>query len=46
LDVPGAASTAAQRWSALPDAARATVLSLLARMIAAGVVEEEEVDRR
>jgi hypothetical protein len=44
LVIPGLASTPAQRWSALPDHAQTTALSLLARMIANGVVEEE-VDR-
>jgi hypothetical protein len=44
LVIPGLASTPAQRWSALPDDARATVLSLLARMIANGVVDEEVGD--
>ena len=43
LVIPGLASTPAQRWSALPDRAQATALSLLARMIANGVVAEEEV---
>jgi hypothetical protein len=36
------ASTPAQRWWSLPDTAQTAVLVLLARMIAAGVVEEEE----
>jgi hypothetical protein len=40
LDVPDVQLSAAQRWWSLPDAARATALSLLARMIAAGVVVE------
>ena len=44
LVIPGLASTPAQRWSALPDDARTTALSLLARMIANGVVEEEVGD--
>ena len=44
LVTPGLASTPAQRWSALPDHAQATALSLLARMIANGVVEEEVGD--
>ncbi|MDQ4069213.1 MAG: hypothetical protein M3203_07055 [Actinomycetota bacterium] len=39
LVIPGLASTPA--WSGLPDHAQATALSLLARMIANGVVEEE-----
>jgi hypothetical protein len=41
LGWPEATSTPAQRWWSLPDAAQTAVLSLLARMIAAGVVEEE-----
>lgn len=44
LVIPGLASTPAQRWFALPDHAQATALSLLARMIANGVVEEEVGD--
>ena len=44
LVIPGLASTPAQRWSALPDDAQATALSLLARMIANGVVQEEVAD--
>ncbi len=44
LVIPGLASTPAQRWSALSDDAQATALSLLARMIANGVVEEEVGD--
>ena len=42
--MPELASTPAQRWSALPDDARTAALSLLARMIANGVVEEEAAD--
>lgn len=44
LVMPELALTPAQRWSALPDDARTTALSLLARMIANGVVEEEVTD--
>jgi hypothetical protein len=44
LVMPETASTAAQRWSSLPDDAQATALSLLARMIADGVVDEEAGD--
>ena len=40
LVMPELASTPAQRWSALPEDARTAALSLLARMIANGVVEE------
>ena len=43
LVIPGLASTPAQRSSALPDETQARVLSLLARMIANGVVDEEVV---
>jgi hypothetical protein len=42
--LPEAASTPVQRWWSLPDAAQAAVLSLLARMIAAGVIDEEVID--
>jgi hypothetical protein len=38
--MPELASTPAQLWSALPEDARTAALSLLARMIANGVVEE------
>lgn len=31
-----------ERWSSLPDAAREHVLQILARMIAAGVVDADE----
>jgi hypothetical protein len=44
LVIPGLASTPAQRWSGLPDHAQSTALSLLARMIANGVVTEEVDD--
>ena len=40
LVMPELASTPAERWSALPDDAQTAVMSLLARMIANGVVEE------
>jgi hypothetical protein len=46
LDVPSAQLSGAQRWWSLPDGARAAALSLLAGMIAAGVVEEETNDDR
>jgi len=42
--LPEAASTPGQRWWSLSDAAQAAVLSLLARMIAAGVIEGEVID--
>jgi hypothetical protein len=38
------ASTPGQRWCSLPDAAQREVLSLLARMITAGVVVGEVID--
>jgi hypothetical protein len=44
LVIQGLASTPAQRWSGLPDHVQASALSLLARMIANGVVEEEVGD--
>ena len=44
LVIPGLASTPAQRWSALPEHAQASALSVLARMIANGVVAEEVGD--
>jgi hypothetical protein len=43
LGWPEAASTPTQRWWSLPDTAQTAVLSLLARMITAGVVEEEVI---
>lgn len=44
LVMPELASTPAERWFALPDDAQTAVMSLLARMIANGVVEEEVAD--
>jgi hypothetical protein len=44
LGLPEVASTPPQRWCSLPEAAQREVLSLLARMITAGVVEEEVID--
>jgi hypothetical protein len=41
LGWPEVTATAAPRWWSLPETAQAAVLSLLARMIAAGVVDEE-----
>jgi hypothetical protein len=43
LVMPEAASNPAQRWSSLPETAQATALSLLARMITRGVVDDGEV---
>jgi len=42
--LPEAVSTPVHRWWSLPDTAQAAVLSLLARMIADGVIEEEVID--
>lgn len=42
LVMPGAASSPVQRWLSLPDSAQSEALSLLARMIADGVVDDEE----
>jgi hypothetical protein len=44
--LPEAGSDPSQRWWSLPDSAQSVVLSLLARMIAAGVVEEVSDDER
>ena len=41
LVMPELASTPTERWFALSDDAQGAVMSLLARMIANGVVEEE-----
>jgi hypothetical protein len=43
LGLPEVLSTPSQRWCSLPDAAQREVLSLLARMITAGVVDEKEL---
>ena len=42
LVIPGLAQSPQQRWSSLPDATQAAVLSLLARMISRGVIVDEE----
>jgi len=42
LDLEGAVLTPTQRWSVLPESARREALSILARLIARGVVAEEE----
>lgn len=39
LDLPGVVMPTADRWLLLPDATRAQVLGLLARLIARGLVE-------
>jgi hypothetical protein len=40
LALPEVASSPLQRWGSLPDAARVAALSVLVRMIAAGVVDD------
>jgi hypothetical protein len=42
LDLGGALSSPVHRWLLLPEPARQQVLALLARLIARGVVAEEE----
>jgi hypothetical protein len=42
LVIPGLALSPQQRWSSLPDATQAAVLSMLARMIASGVFDADE----
>lgn len=42
LALPEVVSRPVERWWSLPDAAQVAVLSLLARMITAGVVEQDE----
>jgi hypothetical protein len=46
LALPEAGSNPSQRWWSLPDNAQSVVSSLLARMIAASVVEEVNDDER
>lgn len=41
LGIPELSSTPVDRWQSLPEEARETVISILARMITAGVVCEE-----
>ena len=45
LDIPGLVITPSERWWSLSDEAQETVVCVLARMIAAGVIDEphEEV---
>jgi len=45
LDIPGLVITPSERWWSLPDEAQEAVVCVLARMIAAGVIDEtrEEV---
>jgi len=42
LDLSDAPTSPSERWSALPEQRRAEVLVLLARLIARGVVIEED----
>lgn len=42
LVMPEAASTPLDRWRSLPERSQATVLSLLVRMIADGVLDDVE----
>jgi len=44
LDLGGTVPTPAQRWSMLSESTRQSVLVLLARLIARGVVDEEVVN--
>lgn len=40
LDIPGLVITPAERWWSLPEEAQDAVVCVLARMIAAGVIDE------
>ena len=42
LAIPDLATTPTERWWSLPEEAQEAVVSILARMIALGVIEEEE----
>ncbi len=42
LDIPGLLITPAERWWSLPEEAQEAVVCVLARMIAAGVVDETD----
>lgn len=42
LDMPGHVITPAERWWSLPDEAQETVICVLARMIASGVIDDAE----
>ena len=44
LVMPETVSTPLDRWRSLPEMCQATVVSLLARMIADGVLDDEGVD--
>jgi hypothetical protein len=43
LAIPDLVITPTERWRSLPKEAQEAVVSILARMIALGVIEEEEV---
>jgi hypothetical protein len=42
LPLPAARTRAEELWATLPEAARTQVLALLARLIARGVLDDEE----
>jgi len=42
LDIPGLVITPAERWWSLPEEAQEAIVRVLARMIAAGVVDETD----
>lgn len=42
LDIPGLVITPAERWWSLPEEAQEAIVCVLARMIAAGVVDEAD----
>jgi hypothetical protein len=42
LDMPGLVITPSQRWWYLPEEAQEAVVCILARMIAAGVIDESD----
>jgi hypothetical protein len=41
LGIPGHATAPAERWWSLPEEAQEAVVCVLARMIASGVIDEE-----
>lgn len=46
LSIPDLVTTPTERWASLPAEAKEAVISVLARMIALGVIEGEEADLR